>query len=184
MIPKNEAKRQHLALLILRLRAVVLALGESVSPAWWNSELMNETGLRFLERLYPRTAFGAAVQAAGKAATDAHDRAVGRVGVYHLFRLPESLEIELHQVSPHLTDDFFSKLRNALKQPEDLMELLASMCDGEEAEAAPGAKRIGTDSDLMTMAALRKTAAVYHTAFARKKPGFPYFTAQTAEGRE
>ena len=183
MTTKNETQKPQLPLLILHLRAVVLALGESASPPWWKTEFMNETGLRFLERIYPRTSFRAAVHAAGKAASDAHDRAVGRIGVYHLFRLPESLETELHRMPPDPADDFFPTLRNALERPEELMKLLAPMCGGEGADAAPGAKKIGTDKDLMTTAGLRKTAAVYHMAFARNKPGFPYFTAETDGGR-
>ena len=183
MTTKNETQKPELPLLILHLRAVVLALGESASPPWWKTEFMNETGLRFLERLYPRTAFHAAVHAAGKAAGDAHDRAVGRVGVYHLFRLPESLEAELHRMPPDPADDFFPTLRNAMGRPEELRELLAPMCGGERADDAPGARKIGTDEDIMTKAGIRKTAAVYHTAFARNKPGFPYFTAETDGGR-
>lgn len=184
MTTENETQKPSLPLLILHLRAVVLALGESVSPAWWKTEFMNETGLRFLERLYPRTTFHAAVHAAGKAAGDAHDRAVGRVGVYHLFRLPEFLETELHRMPPDPASDFFPTLRNAMGRPEKLMKLLAPMCDGERFDAAPGARKIGTDKDMMTMAGIRKTAAVYHTAFARNKPGFPYFTAETDGARE
>jgi len=183
MTTENETHKQPLHLLIPRLRAVVLALGESASPAWWKTEFMNETGLRFLERLYPRTTFQAAVHAAGKAAGDVHDRAVGRVGVYHLFRLPESLETELHRIPPDPADDFFPTLRNAMGRPEELMKLLAPMCSGERADAAPGARKIGTDKDIMTTAGIRKTAAVYYTAFARNKPGFPYFTAETDGGR-
>lgn len=165
--------------LFLRLRAVVLALGESASPAWWKTEFLNETGLRFLERLYPRTTFHAAVHAAGKAACDAHDRAVGRVGAYHLFRLPESLETELHRMPPDPADDFFPTLRNSLVRPEELLNLLAPMCGGEKADAAPGARKIGAEKDIITTAGLKKTAAVYHTAFAKNKPGFPYFTTET-----
>jgi hypothetical protein len=179
----SASQQSHdLPALAFKLRAVVLALGESVSPAWWKTEFMNETGLRFLERLYPRTTFSAAVHAAGKAAGEAHDRAVGRVGVYHLFRLPESLEIELHRIPPDPADDFFPTLRNALGRPEELMKFLAPLCGSERVDATPGAKMIGTDKDLMTTAGLRKAAVVYHTAFARKKPGFPYFIAEPDGG--
>jgi hypothetical protein len=182
MTTKNETQKPPLSLRILRLRVVVLALGESASPAWWKTEFMNETGLRFLERLYPRTTLHAAVHAAGKAAGDTHDRAVGRVGVYHLFRLPESLEIELHQMPPDPADDFSLALRSAMGRPEELMKLLAPMCGGERADAASGSRKIGTDKDIMTTTGIRKTAAVYYTAFAGNIPGFPYFTAETAGG--
>ena len=108
MTSEHEMQNPPLPLLVFRLRALVLALGESTAPAWWKTELMNETGLRFLERLYPRTSFQAAVHAAGKAASDAHDRAVGRVGVYHLFRLPESLETEINRMLPDSDEGFVS----------------------------------------------------------------------------
>lgn len=177
-----EYGKQTLPLLALRLRALVLSLGESSTPAWWKTEFMNETGLRFLERLYPRTPFLAAIHAAGKAASDTHDRAVGRIGVYHLFRLPESLETEISRIPPNLDEDFFSALRTALGQPEKLMDMLTPLCCGARMDAAPGAKRIGTDKDLITIAGFEKTAAVYHQAFAQGKLGFPYFSEEQAEG--
>ena len=183
MTTADQTPTLPVPLLLLRLRAVVLALGESVTPAWWRTEFMNETGLRFLERLFPRTTFHAAVHAAGKAASEAHDRAVGRVGVYHLFRLPEPLEIELRRMPTDPADDYFYTLRNALGRPEELIKLLALICDGEEADCAPGAQNIGTDKDLMDMAGLRRAAAVYHAAFGINRPGFPYFTARMDGGR-
>jgi len=179
---KAEYDKQTLPLPILffRLRALVLTLGESTTPAWWKTKFMNETGLRFLERLYPRTFLKAAVHAAGKAASDAHDAAVGRVGVYHLFRLPESIEIEITRMPPDSDEGYFAALRTALGQADKLMELLIPLCGGAEADTAPGAKRIGTDKDLMTGAGFEKTAAVYHNAFAQGKPAFPYFAAEQA----
>ena len=176
-------KQEHFNILVFRLRALVLALGESTTPTWWKTKFMNETGLRFLERLYPRSFFHAAVHAAGRAASDAHDRAVGRVGVYHLFRLPESLETELDRLPLHMDRDFLSALRGALGQSERLMEMLAPLCAGEIVDSSLGARKVGSDKDLMTTAGLRKTAAVYHAAFVRNKPGFPYFTAEAAGGR-
>ena len=184
MKTKHQEQIPPLPLLAFRLRALILALGESVSPAWWKTEFMNETGLRFLERLYPRTSFQAAVHAAGRAACDVHDRAVGRIGVYHLFRLPESLEAEVNRIPPDFDEEFVFRFRTALGHPDKLMELLASLCSGAAGtDAAPGAKRIGTDKDLMTAAGFEKTAAVYQYAFARGKPGFPYFAAVQSGGR-
>jgi hypothetical protein len=183
MRTEQEKPKPTLPLLVFRLRALVLALGESTAPAWWKTEFMNETGLRFLERLYPRTSLQAAVHAAGKAASDAHDRAVGRVGVYHLFRLPESLELEIHRMPPDSDHNFYSALRTALGRPDKLIELLAPLCGDAEGDTAPGAKRIGTGKDLMTMAGFKKAAAVYHHAFAHKKPCFPYFTVEPVGGR-
>jgi len=139
---------------------------------------MNEAGLRFLERLYPRTSFPAAVHAAGKAACDVHDRAVGRIGVYHLFRLPESLESEISRIPPDFDEEFVSRFREGLGSSEKLMNLLAALCKGATGlDTDSGARRIGTDKDLVTLAGVKRTAAAYHHAFDQGRPAFPYFTA-------
>lgn len=165
--------------IIILLRALVLALGETAVPAWWKTEFMNETGLRFLERLYPRTPVRAAVHAAGRAACEAHDKAVGRVGVYHLFRLPESLEMEIH-ASPSTDDaEFTSRFRSCLGRREELLEMLSTLCSGPPAKGiAGGPKRIGSESDAAMIDALGMAAAVYYDAFKRGKPAFPYFAAE------
>jgi hypothetical protein len=166
-------------ILAIRLRALVLALGESSNPVWWKTEFMNETGLRFLERLYPRTPVRAAVYAAGRAACEAHDKAVGRVGVYHLFRLPESLEAEIHALPSFGNEEFVSQLRSRLGQQENLLEMLSSLCGSErQKNTVAGPKRIGADSDATTIEALVKAAAVYRDAFKQGKPAFPYFAAE------
>jgi hypothetical protein len=172
-----------LHVLALRLRALVLALGECAGSPWWKTEFMNETGLRFLERLCPRTFVRAAIHAAGKAACDAHDRAVGRVGVYHLFRLPESLDAEINRMPPNADQDFVTAFRAALGNPDKLMELLAPLGGRTEGgEASLGARRIGTDTDLMTHSAFEVTAALYHRAFMQRNPVFAYFAAEQSGG--
>lgn len=180
----HEKEDRYPPLLALRLRALVLAIGESVTPAWWKTEFMSETGLRFLERLYPRTAFRAAVHAAGAAACGAHDHAVGRIGVYHLFRLPESLEVEINRFPPGADASFVSAFRASLGSTEKLMEMLASLSGRlKETGESAGAKRIGNAEDLMTPDAFERTAAFYLHAFGRGKPGFPYFAAEQSGGR-
>ena len=183
---KNDSQLAlPLPVVVLRLRALILALGERAGSSWWNSEFMNETGLRFLERLYPRTYFRAAIHAAGKAACDSHDRAVGRVGVYHLFRLPESLDVEINWVPLSADEDFVTAFRAALGDSDKLMEMLALICSRkEEAGASFGAKRIGSARDLVTHAAFGATAAIYHYAFIQGSPAFPYFAAERNESAD
>jgi hypothetical protein len=183
MNPDASSKTDSIPILALRLRALVLALGESVDPAWWKTGFLNETGLRFLERLFPRTYFRAAIHSAGKAASDVHDQAVGRAGVYHLFRLPESLETEIYRTPPDSDADFSTNLRTVLGQKEKLMDMLSAICSDEEKETVHGAKRIGTDNDLMNAESYRKTAAIYFHAFITGKPVFPYFASDINGGR-
>jgi len=175
---KNIETDIPLHLLAIRLRALISALGESSNPAWWKSEFMNETGLRFLERLYPRTFVRAAVHAAGRAACEIHDRTVGRVGVYHLFRLPESLEVEMHKVAPSEDDDFYKRFRSCLSQQDNLMEMLAPHCNDMGSKADVGPKRIGAASDATTIEGLVTVASVYRNAFRQGKQAFPYFAAE------
>jgi hypothetical protein len=176
---RESSEKQSLPLSAFRLRSLVLALGEVERPPWWPTEFMSETGFRFLERLYPRSYFHAAVHAAGKAACTVHDGAVGRVGVYHLFRLPEWLEIEIHTISRSMDDDFPARFRPILGQKDKLMEMLGILCHNENAkDIPPGPKRIGSHSDLKTFRALHKTAAVYLRAFSQGKAGYPYFEGE------
>src|SRR3989304_8423551 len=74
------------------LRVLVGALGELADPPWWRTRYLSETGLRFLERIYPHPAFAAAVGATTIAARAVHDESIGRGSVSHLFRLPQSFE--------------------------------------------------------------------------------------------
>ena len=47
------------------VRVLVGALGELGKSPWWRTRYLSDTGLRFLERIYPRTAFAAGVRASG-----------------------------------------------------------------------------------------------------------------------
>lgn len=181
-----NTKHQFLSvpLLAFRLRALVLALGECVQPPWWKTEFMTETGLRFLERLYPRTYFRAAVHAAGRAACDVHDRSVGRIGVYHLFRLPESVEVDMSRIVPSTDQQFITSVRNALGNPDKLEEFLSPLCGGTGTDSAPGPKRVGTYKELIVAAGFKKAATAYRQAFSDGKPAFPYFTEEQGEGSE
>jgi len=177
MNAETESRALPLPFLFFRLRALVLSLGESASPAWWNTQFMNETGLRFLERLYPRTFYKAAVHAGACAASDVHDKAAGRVGVYHLFRLPETLEAEVSRMPQNGDEAFFASFRAGLGQQETLLGLLGSLYGAvnvADADDSSGAKRVGTVNDLTTMDGFERVAALYHRAFLRGRPVFPY----------
>jgi len=159
---------------IIRLRAVILALGESVQPPWWRTGFLNETGLRFLERLYPRSAFQAAMHAAGKAACEIHDQAIGRRGVFHLFRLPEALEAEVRAFVSLSGDALGAEVRQDLGKVDALITGLKEMGHGFHVDPS-GPLRIASDSDVYRIESFRKTAAVYVAAFIKNGRAFPYF---------
>jgi len=168
------SEHKHLLECIIRLRAVVLALGESVQPPWWRTGFLNETGLRFFERLYPRSAFQAAVHAAGKAACEIHDQAIGRRGVFHLFRLPESLETEVRAFAVPSGEALEVELRRKLGKVDALIVWLREMGNGLQVDPS-GPLRVGSESDVYRIKSFRKTAAVYVAAFSKNGRAFPYF---------
>jgi hypothetical protein len=76
----------------VHIRIMVLALGEAHHCNWWRSEFLSSTGISYLSRLYPRGKFSGAIHAVSRTALEMHDVAIGRGDVYHLFRLPGSIE--------------------------------------------------------------------------------------------
>jgi hypothetical protein len=160
-----------------RLRALVLALGEAGRPPFWKTEFFNETGFRFLERIYPRNFFKAAIYSAGKGACEIHDRAVGRVGIYHLFRLPEFLELDIYKIILNGYDEFLLHFRSNLGSFEKLMPMLKELYESsEDSRVTPGAKRIGSGTSLLTVDVWEKLADSYYRSFNQGKLGFPYFS--------
>jgi hypothetical protein len=91
---------------VLRLRVLVLALGEAAAPPWWRTEYISGAGLRILERIYPRTAFAEALHVSGAVARTIHDVSTGCGSIYHLFRLPIPWEREILTLSwQHMASD-------------------------------------------------------------------------------
>src|SRR5438309_500108 len=86
---------------IIRLRLLVGFLGEKRHAGWWDSGFLDPTGGRFLSATFPRTFLVAGIRSATEAARLVHDSQIGRVGVFHLFRLPVDIEDRLEV---HLTE--------------------------------------------------------------------------------
>ena len=131
-----------------RLRVLVLILGESAHAKWWRTEFLTDAGLRFLDRLYPRTSFAAAIWATSVAARDIHDSSIGRGRVYHLFRLPDPLEGHFHSLATEgYLDQVVAELRPSLDHHEALLARLDSLsADQPKVEAGP--QRMGSVRDL------------------------------------
>ena len=81
---------------LAKVRLVVAYLGEAKQSGWWDCNFLDATGLRFMETTFPRTAPLAALRASAEAACLVHDKAMGRAGTFHLFRLPPALEDHLN----------------------------------------------------------------------------------------
>ena len=103
------------------VRVLVGVLGELGEPPWWRTRYLSDTGLRFLERIYPRTAFAAGVRGCGIAARGVHDESIGRGKVFHLFRLPRSFENDIeNELTTGLGKRLLEELQEALGDADRL----------------------------------------------------------------
>jgi hypothetical protein len=168
---------QNIAEAVARLRVLVLAAGEAAQSQWWRTQLMSETGMRFLERLYPRTVLSAAIHAASSAAREVHDQAVGRRRAYHLFRLPEHIEAAIRA----RINDGSNQLQDLRKSLGDMQGLLSEFnkISGESSGKAEGPVRMGAAKTLKERQTVERMAGLYLTAFSRGRQVFPFFETES-----
>ena len=176
-MPDEQKEKSVLLDYIVSLRSVVLALGEISKPPWWRTKFMSSVGFRFLERLYPKTFLKAALNASGKAARDVHDQSVGKVAVYHLFRLPPGLDTELQQFQPKLSAEDLSEMHKTVGDRTLLLEKLQEISNNAtHTDDLAGALKIGAEADCYNWNSYHQMAAIYHSAFTESKKAFPYFS--------
>jgi hypothetical protein len=151
-----------------RLRWLVAILGSKKVAAWWDCSFMDETGIKFLSNPFPRSAASAAFHGTAEAAQRVHDAALGRIGCYHLFRLPLSIEerlLAVHKLFPEIPTN------------EAAMNELANMAD-VSINAPEGPVQIGVERIILTENSLRELAAHYHSAFTKGIRCYPYFSTE------
>ncbi len=107
-----------------------------------------------------------------RAAARVHDERIGTGHVYHLFRLPEDMEQDIHQLlhSPDLTQEI-------IRLTTDKETALSFLQQAAEpvATTAVGPTRIGKIGDLRDLAPWRIVCAHYTYGFNRGVEIFPYF---------
>jgi hypothetical protein len=158
----------------IRLRLLVSFLGEKRQASWWDCGFLDATGTRFLETIFPRTFRYAAVRSTTEAARLVHDSKIGRVGIFHLFRLPVDIEDQLEACVPESVCDATHRME--LTTDSALEEL--GRYAKSSLEAPHGPVQIGTPEKILTATSVSDLAAHYHSAFKKASQCFPYF-AQT-----
>jgi len=162
---------------LIRLRFIVGYLGEQIRPAWWTSSFFAPGSTMFLTPIFSKTAILAQYHGMQEAASRIHDERIGiATGVFHLFRLPEAIERELHQLISN--SDNMEQFIKGLFNASDAFNALASISKNES-HWAVGPVRIGGHSDLGKIESWRAVANYYQKTFAVQGQVFPYFS----EGR-
>jgi len=151
-----------------QLRQLVAFLGSKKLQGWWDCSFMDEIGLRYMATTFPRSAAAAALNATIEAAQRTHDEALGRVGCFHLFRLPNSIEERLVLDDSEQVNDW-----NA----ESAISALALIADAS-IKAPEGPVQIGQQKRILSVVSVQEIAAHYLSAFQQEIKCYPYFSAQ------
>ena len=177
-MPTESPKTARIIDQLALMRLAVGYLGEQKQSGWWDCSFLDATGFRFLETTFPRTARLAALRSTTDAACTVHDRALGRIGTYHLFRLPPALEDHLEHACAGLD---WPEAGKQIASRDAAMDLLQGVADAL-VKAPEGPVQVGVERKILTGTSIRELAAHYHSAFASGIRCFPYF-APEADGR-
>jgi hypothetical protein len=158
---------------ICHIRLHVAALGERLSPQWWRTEFLSPTGLRFVQRLFPRTSLVAALESATVAARRDHDANIGRRS-FHLFRLPAHLERQLGDLIRSESTFADAKIPDT---PAQLVEVLEALALQGTTLTGTGPRLLGSINDISKPTTINTLAALYAYAARRGERIYPYFEA-------
>jgi hypothetical protein len=153
----------------LKLRTLVGFLGERQQSDWWSSSFFGPASKGFITPIFGKDHHSAQLIGVTEAARRVHDALIGVGQVFHLFRLPEIMEQDLH-----------AGLRNSTNIPgtgssdEALAELRALSL--QEVAASPGPVRLGPIVMLQGNEWSGPVAAHYAAAFSAGIQSFPYFS--------
>lgn len=157
---------------LLTLRICVGYLGELNQYNWWTSSFYADNSNAFLVHVFGKTSSIAQYYGVRDAAAIVHDEVIGiGEGVFHLFRLPESMERDFHELlTQPKTVEIFKKYTT---NKELAMGYLESLCDGSK-DNSIGPIRIGKTSDIEYPSTWSKAAKYYYKAFIDGNRTFPY----------
>ena len=156
---------------IARLRVIVGYLGEKAQFDWWPTGFYTPSSAAFLNPVFARTAPLAQYHGVKEAARRVHDEHVGVGRVFHLFRLPETLEQSLFEwlqepasAAAALPD--ISSRATALDALQSFFRTTGPVFEGPV--------QIGTRADLERDGWLAAAARCYHGAFTKGTRSYPY----------
>lgn len=155
---------------ILKTRLLVGYLGERAQYAWWPTAFYEASSRFFLEPVFSRTSRLAQYHGVLEAARRVHDEHLS-VGSYHLFRLPEEFEQDLHNLVQQPEADQFA--REAMTSQVTAVSVLTGLADGLTANSV-GPSAVGSIGDLDSPDTVKAMAATYLSAFRRGTSSYPY----------
>lgn len=155
---------------LLQLRLLVGFLGERAQCAWWPTAFYEASSRLFLEPVFSKTSRIAQYHGVLEAARRLHDEHLS-VGSYHLFRLPEEVEQDLHAtVQSSEGEDLASQVPPSKEAALDALKRLA----GTGGASSVGPVAVGGIKDLDFTDTLKAIAGAYLSAFTQNTKTYPY----------
>lgn len=155
------------------LRLLVGYLGEKDQGNWWSTTFFSSSSRYFLEPVFARTARLVQYNGVREAARRLHDEQIGIGNVFHLFRLPEEMEQDLHQLMINAPDEWFAEIASQ----ETALTVLRTL-SGEVISVSEGPQSIGLLKALDRSSGSKVLAQCYLAAFEQGIRTFPYFVNQ------
>ena len=153
---------------VLSMRLLVGFLGEKAQFGWWPTAFYEASARPFLEPIFAKRSGVAQYHGVVEAACRVHDKDLN-VGTYHLFRLPEEMEQDLHALA--LTGSDGCSPLIALGDTDSALNALGQLV-GLARKSGTGPVHVGSVSDLIDR--LNDIASIYHFAFQSDSRSFPY----------
>lgn len=155
---------------LLQMRLLVGFLGERAQFAWWPTAFYEASSRPFLEPVFSKTARLAQYHGVLEAARRLHDEHLN-VGSYHLFRLPEEVEQDLHSILQSTTGE---ELANQAPQTQDeALDALKRLVAKKTLDIV-GPTAIGNIKDIGSVDTLKSIAGGYLSAFTQNAKAYPY----------
>lgn len=155
---------------VLHLRHLVGFLGERAQFAWWPTEFYAASAWRFLDPVFSRTTRLAKYHGVLEAARKLHDGHLS-AGSYHLFRLPEEAEQDIHLLVQCSTGEESAPLIAQGKNAAlEALKCLAAT----DASFKEGPRSVGTISAIDSADTLKAIAGAYYQAFLNNAKTYPY----------
>ncbi|GHT91761.1 hypothetical protein FACS1894116_00850 [Betaproteobacteria bacterium] len=157
---------------LLRMRLLVGFLGERAQYAWWPTAFYATSSKPFLEPVFAKTSRLARYHGVLEAARRLHDEHLS-VGSYHLFRLPEEIEQDLHATLQSSEEGAFANLM-LMPQSKDAAQDELKRRAAKDSTASVGPTAVGSIKDLDSTDTLETIAAAYLSAFTQNAKTYPY----------
>jgi len=157
----------------LMTRLLVGYLGEKAQFNWWPTTFIGSSSNLFLSPVFPRTTLLSQYHGILEAARRVHDERIGVGSVFHLFRLPEVCEQELHGI---LSDGSLSLSMESFAGRNAALAALQKIAGGGNS-ATEGPVKLGSILDIMTPNGIGDISRSYTAAFSQGVKCYPYFVS-------